>query len=65
MTTDHDDNRPEQKPAFGKWLLTKRDRGDWVDGIADAGSADWTFPKNGDPEAVRAHLRSGRTATRR
>ncbi|MBJ6122937.1 hypothetical protein [Sphingomonas mollis] len=55
--TDYDDNQPAEKPPFGKWLLTQRDRGDWVDGIADAARADRTFPKNGDPEAVRGHLR--------
>ena len=54
--TDHDDQSDTQMP-FGRWLLTQRDRGDWVDGIADAARADRTFPKNGDPEAVRAHLR--------
>lgn len=55
--TDYDDDLPAQKVAFGRWLLTQRDRGDWVDGIADAARADRTFPKYGDPEAVRAHLR--------
>ena len=55
--TDHDDDQPEPKIAFGRWLLEQRDRGDWVDGIADAARADRTFPKNGDPEAVRKHLR--------
>ena len=54
--TDHDDQSDAQLP-FGRWLLTQRDRCDWVDGIADAARADRTFPKNGDPEAVRAHLR--------
>ncbi|GAA3714609.1 hypothetical protein GCM10022268_24160 [Sphingomonas cynarae] len=54
--TDHDDH-PETQMPFGHWLLTQRDRGDWVDGIADAARADRTFPRNGDPEAVRAHLR--------
>jgi hypothetical protein len=43
--------------AFGRWLLTQRGRGDWVDGIADPARADRSFPRNGDPEAVRAHLR--------
>lgn len=43
--------------AFGRWLLAQRDRGDWIDGIAQAARADRTFPKDGDPEAVRAHLR--------
>lgn len=54
---DHDD---EQAPAnaFGRWLLTQRDRGDWVDGIADAARADRMFPKDGDPDAVRKHLRT-------
>jgi hypothetical protein len=50
------DEGPEQV-AFGRWLLTQRDRGDWVDGIAEAARADRTFPRDGDPEAVRAHLR--------
>jgi hypothetical protein len=42
---------------FGQWLLAQKDRGDWVDGLADVARADRTFPKTGDPEAVRAHLR--------
>lgn len=45
-----------QQVAFGRWLLTQRDRGDWVDGIAEAASADRTFLHEGNPEAVRAHL---------
>ena len=53
----NDDDQQDAKPAFGKWLLAQRGRGDWVDGIADAARTDRTFPKNGDPEAVRAHLR--------
>ena len=55
MTDDIGDQAPTL--AFGRWLLDQRDRGDWVDGLADAARADRTFPKNGDPEAVRAHLR--------
>jgi uncharacterized protein YozE (UPF0346 family) len=43
--------------AFGRWLLAQRDRDDWIDDIADAARTDRTFPKDGDPEAVRAHLR--------
>ena len=57
MTDQHDDDQ-EPKMAFGKWMLMQRDRGDWIDGIADAARADRTFPKNGDPEAVRKHLRN-------
>lgn len=52
------DDEYQDKPEFGRWLLAQRDRGDWVDGIADAARADRTFPKSGDPEAVRKHLRS-------
>ena len=54
--TDQHDGQPERGP-FGKWLVSQKDRGNWVDGLADAARADRTFPKNGDPEAVRAHLR--------
>ena len=55
MNDDNDDD--QAKMAFGKWMLMQRDRGDWIDGIADAARADRTFPKSGDPEAVRKHLR--------
>lgn len=57
MTDQHDDEQ-EPKMPFGKWITTQRDRGDWIDGIAEAARSDRTFPKNGDPEAVRKHLRS-------
>jgi hypothetical protein len=46
-----------KREPFGKWLLVQRDRGDCVDDLGSAAPADRTFPKNGDPEAVRAHLR--------
>lgn len=52
-----DDQDVETRPAFGAWLLKQRDRGDWVDGIADAARADRAFPRNGDTEAVRKRLR--------
>ena len=42
---------------FGRWLLKQHDRGDWIDGVAAAARADRQFPKDGDPEAVRARLR--------
>jgi hypothetical protein len=48
---------PAPSEPIGKWLLAQRDCGDWVDDLANAARADRTFPKNGDPEAVRAHLR--------
>jgi hypothetical protein len=43
--------------AFGRWLLRQRDRGDWIDGVAEAARADRQFPKDGDPEAVRKRMR--------
>lgn len=43
--------------AFGRWLLKQRDRGDWIDGVAEAARADRQFPRDGDPEAVRKRLR--------
>jgi hypothetical protein len=43
--------------TFGRWLLRQRDRGDWIDGVAEAARADRQFPKEGDPEAVRKRLR--------
>ena len=47
-----------KRGPFGRWLLAQRDRGDWVDDLANAARGDRTFPKDGDPEAVRAHLRA-------
>jgi hypothetical protein len=55
--TDLDNELQSTEISFGAWLLSQRERGDWVDGIAAAARSDRTFPKNGDPEAVRAHLR--------
>lgn len=46
-----------QAEAFGRWLLKQRDRGDWIDGVAEAARADRQFPRDGDPEAVRKRLR--------
>ena len=57
IMSDQIDDEQEPKIAFGKWIIAQRDRGDWVDGIAEAARADRTFPKNGNPEAVRKHLR--------
>lgn len=53
-----DDARYVRKgEPFGRWLLAQKDRGDWIDGVADAARADRQFPKDGDPEAVRKRLR--------
>jgi hypothetical protein len=50
--------RYEQKlDPFGRLLIAQKERGDWIDGLAAAARADRSFPKDGDPEAIRAHLR--------
>ena len=45
-----------KREAFGRWLIAQRDRGDWIDELADAARRDPGFPKDGDPDAVRKHL---------
>ena len=54
--TNHDDDQPEHKSAFGEWLVTQKDRSDLVGQLAIGAVADRRFPRNGDPEAVRKHL---------
>ncbi|MDB5576432.1 MAG: hypothetical protein JWR80_1608, partial [Bradyrhizobium sp.] len=34
--TEIGDQEAAEPMAFGRWLLTQRDRGDWVDGLAEA-----------------------------
>jgi hypothetical protein len=46
---------PDREP-FGRWLVAQKDRGDWVDALADAARKDPRFPKNGSPDEVRKHL---------
>jgi len=48
--------RTKGPEPFGRWLLAQTDRGDWIDPIAAAARKDPAFPKDGDPDAVRAHL---------
>ena len=57
MMDDVYDRHGAEKLAFGAWLLRQRDRGDWVDSLADAARGDRGFPKNGDVETVRKRLR--------
>jgi hypothetical protein len=47
---------PDDREPFGRWLVAQRDRGDWVDQLADAARKDPRFPKNGSPDDVRKHL---------
>jgi hypothetical protein len=48
-----------EREPFGTWLLVQIDRGDWVDGLAAAARADRGFPRRGDVDQVREHLRKG------
>lgn len=45
------------KAPFGAWLLRQGTRADWVGDFAKTAAHDPKFPKNGDPEAVRARMR--------
>jgi hypothetical protein len=45
------------REAFGAWLLAQVDRGDWIDGLAGAARADRGFPRRGDVDQVREHMR--------
>ena len=51
-------DRPE-RPAFGGWLLKQKARDGLVGALAAAATADRSFPKNGDVEAVLKHLGAG------
>lgn len=48
---------PAERGPFGRWLLRQTDREGWIGSLAKAAHADPGFPKDGDPEAVRARLR--------
>ncbi|MCG7349307.1 YozE family protein [Sphingomonas sp. ACRSK] len=50
------DRYGEPRPSFAAWLLMQRDRGDWIDRIAEQARADRAFPREGDADQVRAHL---------
>ena len=53
---DHDEGQVTKAETFGRWLLRQRDRGDWVDGLAESARADRRFPKDADPDAVRQYM---------
>lgn len=50
------DRYGEPQLNFAAWLLAQRDRGDWVDQIADQARRDRTFPRCGTADDVRAHF---------
>ncbi len=43
--------------TFGSWLLAQREREGWIGDLVKAARVDPKFPKQGDPEAIRARLR--------
>jgi hypothetical protein len=45
-----------EREPFGRWLIAQKDRGDWIDALADAARKDPRFPRNGSPDDVRGHL---------
>lgn len=52
------DNPTRERPAFGRWLLAQSNRSGPIGQLAVDAAADRGFPRDGDPEAVRARLRS-------
>jgi hypothetical protein len=44
--------------SFGSWLLTQTGDEGWIGALAKAAKADRAFPRDADPDAVRAHLSS-------
>ena len=55
------DEPAETGQPFGSWLITQINRSGWIGDLAKAAKADRTFPRDGDPDSVRAHL-SGKQA---
>lgn len=58
MDTQPDEPTRHKQPRepFGRWLMAQRDRGDWIDGIAEAARSDPAFPKGGDVYEVRKRM---------
>jgi hypothetical protein len=55
MACNDDDTGGKAEP-FGTWLLAQTGRSGWVGDLAKAAKADRQFPRQGDPDAIRAHL---------
>jgi len=56
MTTDIDEAEGIDHEPFGAWLVMQTGRTGWIGDLAKAAKGDRSFPRNGDPDAVRAHL---------
>ncbi len=48
---------PTRSLAFGEWVLAQKDRAGLIGELAAGAAADRAFPKQGNPEDVRARLR--------
>lgn len=53
---DHDEEQVTKAETFGRWLLRQRDRGDWIDALAESARTDRRFPRDGDPDVVRQYM---------
>jgi hypothetical protein len=53
---DEDLELESGRESFGTWLLTQVGREGWIGDLAAAAKADRGFPRDGDPDAVRARL---------
>jgi hypothetical protein len=56
MMTDVTDRDALAQEPFGTWLLKQDGRGGLIGNLAASLKPDRTFPKAGDPEAVRKFL---------
>ena len=54
----HLDRYHKPRPTFGFWLLQQKTRTGLVGQLAAGAAIDRGFPRDGDPEAVRKHLRA-------
>lgn len=52
----HMEQDSSERGAFGTWLLTKKNAPGALGELATAAAGDPAFPRNGDADAVRAHL---------
>jgi hypothetical protein len=53
---NEDGNPDDRAKPFGSWLLAQVGREGWIGDLAAAAKADRGFPRDGDPDAVRARL---------
>lgn len=57
-----DTDTTSSRPPFGAWLITQKDAGGFVGGLAKSAAADRTFPRSGDVDAAKAWLQNSRAS---